>query len=90
MNRSKNSFFNKLNSDIETGKVLNWKQFKKLKKHKEPTDKFDSYDMKNFQDFFTKLYENVHGTITSEKKQELLQEAESINTLIILGTIYSK
>ena len=31
VNRAKNNFFDKLNADIESGKILNWKQFKKLK-----------------------------------------------------------
>ena len=32
VNKNKDRFFDKLNSDIESGKVLNWAQFKKLKK----------------------------------------------------------
>ena len=40
INRTKNNYFYKLNKDIENGKILNWKQFKKLKSAK--TDKINS------------------------------------------------
>ena len=53
VNRAKNNFFDKLNADIESGKILNWKQFKKLKSTKGASDKFDSYDMAIFQEFFS-------------------------------------
>ena len=64
VNKNKDRFFDKLNSDIESGKVLNWAQFKKLKNHKANVSKFDSLDMENFENFFKKLYSNVHGTIS--------------------------
>ena len=73
---SKNSFFDKLNADIETGKVLNWSQFKKLKTQKTSSTKFDSLDMENFERFFNELYSNVHGTISSEKKAELSDKSK--------------
>ena len=79
VDRTKTDFFNKLNSDIESGKVLNWRQFKKLKKHRTTVDKFDEYDMENFKNFFANLYSNVHPTIPSEKKQQLLMDANKIN-----------
>jgi exonuclease III len=78
VNRAKNSFFDKLNSDIESGKILNWKQFKKLKKMKGVSNKFDCYDMAIFQEFFSKLCANDHTTISTEQKQELLEQAKNI------------
>ena len=79
IDRSKNKFLDKLNTDIESGKILNWKQFKKLKKFKGRVDKFDCHDMENFQKFFGELYANAHSTITAEKKKDMLQNAEAIN-----------
>ena len=79
IDRTKNKFFDKINSDIESGKVLNWKQFKKLKKCRAMVDKFDSFDMENIQTFFTKFYSNTHATITTAKREEFLQEANFIN-----------
>ena len=75
----KEKFLNQLNSDIESGKVLNWKQFKKLKDIKSKKLKFDSMDMENFEKFFSELYSNVHGTISKETKELLAQEASNIN-----------
>ena len=81
VDRNKEKFFDKLNTEIESGKVLNWAQFKKLKTHKATVPKFDSLDMENFENFFTKLYSNVHGTISQEKKAELSNKAEHLNNL---------
>ena len=79
VNQTKTKYFDKLNSDIESGKVLNWKQFKKLKKHKTNVDKFDSYDMENFEKFFAKLYSNYHPTVSPVEKENFLHKATSIN-----------
>ena len=79
----------KLNSDIESGKVLNWKQFKKLKKHKTNVDKFDSYDMENFEKFFAKLYSNSHPTVSPEEKENFLHKATSINKQQTLNLSHS-
>ena len=76
--KSKDNFFDKLNTDIESGKVLNWNQFKKLKTHKANKIKFDSLDMENFEKFFKALYSNVHETISDEKKTEIFNEASRI------------
>ena len=77
--QSRDKYLNQLNADIESGKVLNWKQFKRLKDVKSKNPKFDSVDMENFEQFFAKLYSNVHGTISNETKQLLAQEAERLN-----------
>ena len=77
---NKSSFFDKLNQDIEQGKVLNWKQFKRLKEQTSQKSKFDGLDMSNFESFFQKLYSNEHSTITTEQKEELLQDADRLNS----------
>ena len=63
LNSNKNTFFAKLNEDIEGGKVLNWQAFKKIKGHKETKIQHDSYDMDKFEKFFSNLYSDNHKTI---------------------------
>ena len=48
----KENFLKNLNQEIEGGKILNWKQFKKLKDIKSDKIAFDAYDMENFETFF--------------------------------------
>ncbi|KAL5254064.1 hypothetical protein ACHWQZ_G013727 [Mnemiopsis leidyi] len=72
-------YFNQLNKDIESGNVLNWKQFKKLKDKKSERIKFDGHDLENFENFFRDLYSNTHGTITTEKKQEWKVKSKQLN-----------
>lgn len=80
LNTNKSKYFDDLNSDIENGKVLNWKQFKRLKSHKSKKLQFDSYDMENFENFFKVLYSNHHSTITASQKEELLLKADLNNS----------
>ena len=80
-NKHKNSYFNKLNSDIENGKVISWKQFKKLKMHKQSNSiEFDCQDMVNFESFFSALYSDNHKTIDQKSKQSYINEADNINS----------
>ena len=76
---NKSSYFDQLNADIEDGKILNWKQFKRLKKRKSNSPQFDSVDMSNFQKFFNDLYSNNHTTISQDQKQSFIQEADATN-----------
>ena len=76
---NKSSYFDQLNTDIEDGKILNWKQFKRLKKLKSNSPQFDSLDMSNFQKFFKDLYSNNHTTISQDQKQSFIQEADATN-----------
>lgn len=76
----KNNFFDKLNNDIENGKILNWQQFKRLKSHKSDKIQFDSHDMNNFENFFNDLYSDKHESIEPETKQNYLNRADEINT----------
>ena len=77
--KHKDQFFNKMNSDIENGKILNWKQFKRLKSRKSDKTEFDCHDMNNFENFFKALYSDEHKTIDSELKHILLDTADKIN-----------
>ena len=76
---STTEFFEKMNSDIEDGKVLNWQAFKRLKKQKTEELNFDSHDMTTFQDFFSNLYSDNHLTVTDGRKSEFIQEADMSN-----------
>ena len=78
--KHKNNFFEKLNQDIENGKILNWQQFKRLKSHKTDKIKFDSHDMDKFETFFTKLYSDEHTTINQDTKQTYIDMADNINS----------
>ena len=78
--RHKNEFFDKMNKDIENGKILNWQQFKKLKKVKAGSDNYDSLDMKNFEEFFSNLYADEHATVNADDKRKLINEADNLNS----------
>lgn len=78
---SKNKFFSTLNKNIENGKILDWKHFKKLKRHKQSNEiDFDAFDLENFETFFQNLYSDTHDTISPDKKNEFLTEADRINS----------
>ena len=79
LKKHKNNYFSKLNRDIENGKILNWKQFKKLKSLKSDKMKFDSLDMNNFETFYTDLYSDEHKTIDTDTKDRLKATADDIN-----------
>ena len=79
LNKTKrDNFFEKINKDIDDGKMLNWNQFKKLKNYKSKNTVFDAADMDNFEKFFTKLYANEHQNISTERKATLLEESVDI------------
>jgi exonuclease III len=82
----KNVFFDKLNEDIEGGKILNWKQFKRLKNAKSSRDAFDAHDMENFENFFRKLYSNEHVNVSPDTKEELLRKADTNNSSFCAST----
>ena len=54
--KNKFHFLDSLNKSIEDGKVLNWKNFKKLKQSHQEPDNLDPHDLANFYDYFVKLY----------------------------------
>ncbi|NRB81925.1 MAG: reverse transcriptase family protein [Saccharospirillaceae bacterium] len=78
--KHKNNYFDKLNKDIENGKIISWNQFKKLKNYKSDKIDFDCQDMNNFETFFRKLYSDNHNTISTDIKQSYNDEADIINS----------
>ena len=68
-----------MNTEIESGKILNWQQFKKLKAAKLDSTKFDSQDLVNFETFFAKLFSDKHDTVNTTQKQTFIDNADSIN-----------
>ena len=83
--RHKNNYFEKLNKDIEEGKILNWNHFKKLKSKMTDKDEFDCQDMINFEKFFAKLYSDNHATVDATQKQTYIQTADNINNSTLPG-----
>ena len=76
----KTKYFDDLNKNIEQGKILNWKQFKRLKDQKSNNKpQFDSLDMSNFENFFSNLYSNNHTSIPSEQRDTYQQQADNVN-----------
>ena len=69
-----------MNSDIESGKVLNWQAFKKLKQKKQDKQNFDSHDMQKFETFFGELYSDKHKTISADQKAALMDDADKLNS----------
>ena len=82
VNKTRNKFFEDMNTDIENGKVLNWQAFKKLKQQKTNEKTFDSYDMKRFENFFSNLYSDNHKTVTADQKKAFLDEALDYNSTL--------
>ncbi|NRB82080.1 MAG: endonuclease/exonuclease/phosphatase family protein, partial [Saccharospirillaceae bacterium] len=76
---SKLTFFEKLNRDIEQGKVINWKQFKRLKEQKSSKSQFDGHDMNKFEHFFENLYSSKNSAIPGQQRDTLLEEADKLN-----------
>ena len=90
--KHKINFFDKLNHDIENGKILNWQQFKRLKQHNSDNIEFDSHDMNTFESFFENLYSDEHKTVDAQTKLTYLAMADeinntSVNSPILNGTI---
>lgn len=79
LKHKRNKYMTNLNLNIESGKVLDWKAFKKLRTTNNQQQTFDSYDMANFQTFFSKLYSDNHSTLTAEQKNKLYNDAVNIN-----------
>ena len=79
ISKAKNDYFNTLNLKIESGTVLDWKQFRKIRNTKTVQNKFDALDMQNFRNFFSGLYSNVHTTLSPDQKSKFLEQADIIN-----------
>ena len=53
---SKRAYFRQLNEKIESGKIIDWKNFNTLKTAREPPKTLEIEDLKAFTDYFEKLY----------------------------------
>ena len=76
--RKKRDFILNLCKDIEEGKNINWNRFKKLRDTNKKSQQLDVFDMKNFCEFFKKLY--GQATLSSQKISQL-QSAMGKDTL---------
>ena len=74
----KDRFFENLNKKIKAGKVLSWKDFKKIKKFTKSDTKLDDDQIDDFQLFYQNLYSDEHGSIDDLTKRALFQDADSM------------
>ncbi|KAL5256064.1 hypothetical protein ACHWQZ_G011320 [Mnemiopsis leidyi] len=70
--QKKANFIKNLYEDIEAGKDVNWRRFKKIKDMKASGSKLDVFDMVNFSKFFKDLYGKP--TIGQQKIAKLQEE----------------
>ena len=59
--KNKRTFKANLNSAIENGKILDWKNFKYLQQFYDEPDDFDSHDLSAFYEYFNNLYTKPQG-----------------------------
>ena len=74
----KDKFFKILNIKIKNGKIISWKDFKKLKKFTKSEKKVDDDKLNSFQDFYKDLYSDHHYSVDSMTKAALLDDAVNI------------
>ena len=73
--KKKEEFIASLCGDIENGKNINWSRFKKMKELKCKGRQLDIFDMKNFCEFFKRLYGKA--TLSQERIAHLQENMES-------------
>ena len=71
----KDKFVKNLNYKIKNGKIVSWKDFKKLKKFSKSETKLDDDKMNSFQNFYANLYCDHHASVDTATKDTLLEEA---------------
>ena len=72
--KKKEEFIKDLCIDIENGKNINWSRFKKMKSLKSKGRQLDIFDMRNFCDFFKKLYGKT--TLNQQRIAELQENMD--------------
>ena len=77
----KDRFFSNLNFKIKNGKIISWKDLKKLKRFTKSEVKPDNSHLDSFQTFFSDLYSDTHSSIDELTKSALFEEAVNINEL---------
>ena len=76
----KETYIGIINDDILSNKQICWSTFNKLKKQNEKESKLDIFDMKNFQDFFSNLYDTNSLNFPRDKVNMNLND-EALNIL---------
>ena len=71
----KEKFFSSLNKKIKNGKVISWKDMKKLKNFTKTDTKLDDDKLNSFQEFYKDLYSDYHDSIDNVTKAALLDNA---------------
>lgn len=74
----KDKFLKNVNNKIKNGKIVSWKDFKKLQMYKKDDPKLDTDLLGSFQCFYQQLYSDEHPTIDSFTKQALLGNADHL------------
>ena len=86
----KDKFFNSLNNKVKNGKMISWKDFKKLKKFKKSEVNIDDSNFSSFQSFYQRLYSDDHTTIDGLTKAALVSEAlETVGNSPVNDTLNS-
>ena len=76
LRKKKREFYGDMNSKIETGKVLDWKAFKKLRMCKDQHNSdWDDHSVSRFTTFFSELYSNASVPLSEERLDFLKNEA---------------
>ena len=89
----KSEFLFDLNSQIEDGKHIDWKSFKRLQEYHKEDNSFDTLDLYNFYVLFQDLYKkrctkNSHGEGTySAANEPTHSELEVLNSSFCIGEI---
>ena len=77
VNKTRDRFFDKLNDKIMTGKIISWRDFKKLKKFSKSSSStsIEQDNLDPFQKFYAKLYADEHPSMDQLTKTALLNDA---------------
>ena len=79
VNKKKDDFFNSLNKKIKNGKIISWRDFKKLKSYKKEEVQTETEQLNAFQQFYSELYSDNHPTVDTLTKRALLEEANALS-----------
>ena len=74
----KDQFFKRLNQNIRDGKLISWKDLKKIKKFTNSETKLDDDHLNTFQSFYQDLYSDNHSTMDNITKAALFDEANNL------------
>ena len=78
INSKRDKFLEKLNKKIKDGKIISWRDFKKLKRFSKADPNIETDYLSRFKDFYQNLYSDEHPTVSQLTKEALLQDADLI------------